>query len=649
MEQYFSFVKTGNKDQIDPWLAQFDAAYTAGNQAISDETYDRLISTYESRFGKRTVVGAPPTHSEVKLPIAMMSLDKVMKEKELQSFIVKNPGEYVVMDKVNGNAGLYEVIAGKSRLYNRGDGSTGSDLSHILPYLNLPILPFDIHIKGELVVDKKDYEPFKEDYKTNLSMVAGLLNSQSADPQRLKLIKFVAYDVSFPSNQNIELTMLQTLEHLVKYGFRIPFCATVKTLSIEWLSAFFKQQKANQVYDVDGMVVVVNRPIKYSERLVRENPKYAIAFKEYGETAVATVSHIVWEASKHRVIKPVVKVEPVTINSFTIKSLTAFNAGWVWDNKVGPGTKLLITHNTIPHILDVVERTEPQMPPEDLYPPGSWEWNETHVDIVLLEENDEIKIARIYEFFKQIGAKYWGETTIAKLYKGGFTTVKMMLESSKEDFLSKNIDGIGDGIIERMIKTREEALPMVDLAVLMSASCCFGMGFGQRRLKAITDAYPNILDMNITIQQIVDLDGFAQKTAEKFIEGLPVFKKFLDEIPLLQKVLSGKLSGEVNNVVKTPVNTNLPAVKLVAPTTTTNNRSKEDVRGKSFVFTGFRDKALENTIQSLGGDVKTGVSKKVNYVVVGGVKGEGSAKEKKAMEYGIPILSLEELRVMFGL
>jgi NAD-dependent DNA ligase len=67
------------------------------------------------------------------------------------------------------------------------------------------------------------------------------------------------------------------------------------------------------------------------------------------------------------------------------------------------------------------------------------------------------------------------------------------------------------------------------------------------------------------------------------------------------------------------------------------------------VFTGFRDKALENTIQSLGGDVKTGVSKKVNYVVVGGVKGEGSAKEKKAMEYGIPILSLEELRVMFGL
>jgi NAD-dependent DNA ligase len=644
MEQYFSFVKTGNKDQIDPWLAQFDAAYAAGNQAISDETYDRLISTYESRFGKRTVVGAPPIHSEVKLPIAMMSLDKVMKEKELQLFVTKNSGEYVVMDKVNGNAGLYEVIAGKARLYNRGDGSTGSDLSHILQYLNLPMLPFNVHIKGELVVDKKDYEPFKDDYKTNLSMVAGLLNSQSADPQRLKLIKFVAYDMSFPSNQNIELNMIQTLEHLVKYGFRIPFCTTVKTLSIEWLSAFFKQQKANQVYDVDGMVVVTNRPIKYSERLVRENPKYAIAFKEYGETAIATVSEIIWEASKHRVIKPVVKIEPVTINSFTIKSLTAFNAGWVWDNKVGPGSKILITHNTIPHILDVVERTEPQMPSEDLYPAGSWEWNDTHVDIVLLEENDEIKIARIYEFFKQIGAKYWGETTISKLYKGGFTTVKTMLESSKEDFLSKNIDGIGDGIIDRMIKTREEALPTVDLAVLMSASCCFGMGFGQRRLKAITDIYPNILNMNITVQEIMEIDGFAQKTAEKFIEGVPVFKKFLEEIPLLQKVLA----GEVNNVVKTPVNTNLPAVKMVAPITNSNGL-KEDIRGKSFVFTGFRDKALENMIQSRGGEVKTGVSKKVNYVVVGGVKGEGSAKEKKAMEYGIPVLNLEELRITFGL
>lgn len=647
--EYYNFISTGPKEQIDKWLDQLDAAYASGNQAITDEFYDRLIAAYETRFGKRTVVGSYPIHSEVRLPIAMMSLDKIMKEKELTNFVNKNPGEYVIMDKINGNSGLYEINNKTARLYGRGDGTIGSDLSHVLPYLKLPILPFNVHIKGELVVNKSDYEPFKNDYKTNLSMVAGLLNSQSADPNRLKLIRFIAYDMSFPDNQNIELTPFQTLEYLLKYGFTIPFVVLVKEININWLSNVFKQQKANQNYDVDGMVIYSNRPIKYSERLLKENPKYAIAFKEYGETAVATVIQVIWEASKHRVIKPVVKIEPVTINNFTIKSLTAFNAGWVWENKVGPGTKLIITHNTIPHILDVMESTVAQMPPENEFPAGSWEWNETHVDIILHEDNDQTKIAKIYEFFKQIGAKYWGESTIAKLYYGGFNTVKMLLESKQEDLLSRNIEGIGSGIIARMIKTRDETIQNITLPQLMSASTCFGLGFGQRRLTAILDRYPNVLNMTPTIEDISDIDGFAEKTAEKFIEGLPKFKKFLSEIPMLYSIINNPKPVSQINPISPLVNPVIPVSPISSLVVSPVDKNKESIRGKAVVFTGFRDKTLENTIKSLGGEVKTGISKKVNYLVVGGVKGQGSSKEQKAIEYGIPILNLEEFRSLFGL
>jgi len=673
-QEYYTFVTGGTKEQIDPWMEQLDKLYAAGNPALSDELYDHLFRAYEARFGKRTVVGAPPpATNKVELPVAMMSLDKIMTDKELQSFVKKNPGEYVVMSKVNGNAGLYEIKDGKTKLYNRGDGTVGTDLSHILPYLNLPVLPFDVNIKGEFVIEKKDYEPYKQDYKTNLSMTAGLLNSLSADPLRLKLIKFIAYDMSFPSNQNIELNMLQTLEYLVKYGFRIPFNTVTPALTIEWLSALFKQLKNQEVYDLDGLVVVSNRPIKYGERLLRENPKYAVAFKEYGETAVATVNNIVWEASKHRVVKPTIKIEPVTIGEFTIKSLTGFNAGWVWDNQVGIGTQLLITHNTIPHILGVLKPTEAFMPPENLYPKGSWEWNATHVDIVLFEDTDETRIAKIYEFFKQIDAKYWGETTIRKLYHGGFNTIKIMLESTREDFLRNPIDGVGAGIIDRMVRTRDEALPNITLPMMMSASSCFGIGFGQRRLSAIVDKYPNILTMNVTTKDIVELEGFAEKTAVKFIEGLPKFKQFLAEIPLLQQILRGEIRPKVGTPITqlpvaqvvgspiaqvgnfqpatafgiiTPVQ---PVAPIAQPVTNVVKKGTDTIRGKSVVFTGFRDKALENVIKAQGGDVKTGVSKKVNYVVVGGVKGEGSAKEQKAIEYGIPILNLQEFRSMFGL
>lgn len=660
MEKYVNFMTTGTKEQIDPWLGQLDALYAQGNEAISDEMYDHLVMVYESRFGKRLVVGAaPPLRGKVQLPVAMMSLDKIMKPKELEGFVKKNPGPYVVMDKVNGNAGLYTVTGGQTRLYNRGDGTEGTDLTHVLPYLNLPVLPFDVHVKGELVVNKKDYEPFKQDYRTNLSMVAGLLNSQSADPARLKLIRFVAYDMSFPNNPEIELKMSDTLKHMVKYGFTIPFNLITPALTVEWLSKFFKQQKANQVYDVDGMVIVADRPVKYGERLVRENPKYAIAFKEYGEVFETTVTGVVWEASKHGVIKPVVHVVHTPVgNGFTIRKATGFNAKWIVDNNVGPGALIQVTHNTIPYILGVVQGTEPQMPPVDKYPTGSWAWNETGVDIVLHKPTDEVKIARIYEFFKKIGAKYWGETTLAKFYNGGYNTIKQMVETTREQFGQSDIAGIGGGIIDRMVQTRDAALPQVSLPQLMAASGQFGLGLGERKIRVVTNAYPNILDIIPTVEQITALDGFAQKTAEKFVAGLPKFKQFIKNIPILERVARGQLRAPspltqpthaiipgispVVGAVSPVVGDISPAVSPVTPA------GAQDIRGKSVVFTGFRDKALENGILARGGDVKTGVSKKTAYLLVGGPKGQGSGKEKKAIQYGVPVLSVAEFKAMFG-
>lgn len=641
--EYQNFIKTGNKELIDKWLAELDLAYAQGNEAVSDQFYDSLIKIYEERFGKRLIVGAPVTKNPVALPIAMMSLDKVMTEKEMHNFMKKNPGPYVVEDKINGNSALYEIkiVGGKpdTKLYNRGDGTTGTDLTYLLQYLKLPVLPFSVYIKGELVVDKKDYEPYKQDYKTNLSMINGLVNSLSADPDRLKLIRFIAYDMAFPDNPEITLNSSKTLEYLSKYGFTVPFNVVTPGLTIEWLSALFKQQKQNQAYDVDGLVIISDRNIKYEEKLIRENPKYSVAFKEYEEGHEATVTEVVWEASKHGVIKPVVKVKPVPMpNGVTIRSLTAFNAKWIADNKIGPDSIILVTHNTIPYILDVVKSTEAQLPPANLYPEGSWKWNDTRVDIVLLEANDEVKIARLYEFFHQIGCKYWGETTLAKFYYAGFDTIKIMLEASKEQLLNAKIEGIGEGIIDRMIKSRDEALPNVTLPILMSASGAFGLGFGVRKISVVLAMYPNILNQEVDATQIKEIEGFADKTAEKFIEGLPKFKEFIDGIPILQQVIKGQLKPVSPKVVSAAVQLNIAK----------QGNGGQSFKGKSAVFTGFRDAALEESVKAVGGDVKTGISKKVDYLVVGGIKGQGSAKEKKAIELGIPVLNVAEFKQMFG-
>jgi NAD-dependent DNA ligase len=618
MEQYYDFLKRGSKENIDEWLGKLDQAYNSGKSGLTDENYDNMIKIYESRFGKRKVIGSKPTHSAVQLPLAMMSLDKIMSEKELESFTSKNPGPYIVMEKINGNAALYKTGV----LYNRGDGTEGTDLSHMLPYLNLP--NSEKFIKGELVINKKNYEPHKEEYKTNLSMINGLLNSRSADPNKLKLFSFIAYDIA-SSNR-----MSETLEKLK--DFTTPFYIKTENLSIEMLSSLYKKRKEEALYDIDGLVISADRVVEYEERLVRENPKYMVAFKEYGETAIATVINVEWEVSKNKLIKPKIKISPVTINDFTIKSLTGFNAGWILENNVGVGSQLVITHNTIPHILSVLHSTSALLPAN----PETWKWNDTKVDIVLLEENDEVKIARIYEFFKQIGAKYLGEITIGKLYKSGFDTVKKIVNMKKEDFIKKKIEGLGEGIYDRMRLSIDESVSKATLPQLMSASCVFGIGFGEKKFILITDTYPNILEMEPNIQDIISIKGFADKTAERFIEGLPKFREFMKELDLFEKKNFKKIENE-------------KVVLKVKSLEKKSSESKSNISGKTVVFTGFRDKALEAEIKELGGKVTTSVSKNTNCVVVGGSKGTGSSKETKATELGIPIYNLEEFKSKFGL
>ena len=646
MEEYYEFLRKGSKSQIDGWLQTVDENHEKGQSAFRDGDYDNLIRIYESRFGKRQVIGSTPTHSEVSLPIAMMSLDKIMAEKELQSFIQKNPGPYIVSDKVNGNAGLYH----KNNLYNRGDGTIGTNLSHMLPYLNLP--RSDNYVKGELVITKKDYAPYQSQYKTNLSMINGLLNSRSGDPEKLKMFKFIAYDVI---SENSSSNMSSTLEKLEKMKFTTPFHVKVDILSIESLSELFNKRKEEAEYDVDGLVISADCQVPYETRLLRENPKYMVAFKEYGETAVAVVESVVWEASKNKLIKPRVKINPsVTINDFTITSLTAFNAGWVRDNNVGPGTELIITHNTIPHILSVLSGTKSSLPEDD----GTWSWNKTNVDIELKEENDEVRIAKIYSFFEQLEAKYLGEVTIGKLYHAGYDNVFKIVAMEKDEFLSRKIPGLGEGVFDRMKNSIDKCFTEMNLARLMSASCAFGIGFGAKKLDLVVSQYPNILCQDITVEQVSAIKGFADKTAERFVEGLPKFREFLRELQSVRKInfekkvekvekVEREVEREVEQLEKKVIGLKLK--KKEEPEKKVEEKKEKSISGQTVVFTGFRDKNLENNIINSGGKVTTSVSGKTSFVVVGGKKGTGSAKETKAAELGIPIYSLEEFKKLYNI
>ena len=107
------------------------------------------------------------------------------------------------------------------------------------------------------------------------------------------------------------------------------------------------------------------------------------------------------------------------------------------------------------------------------------------------------------------------------------------------------------------------------------------------------------------------VDGIAETSAKLFLNNLPKFYEFYDDLGI-------KCKGA----------TKIPVAAVVINT---------KISGKSFVFTGFRDKALEEYIIRMGGFIKTTISKNTDYLVVADLN-ENSTKADKARSIGVPLI-----------
>jgi NAD-dependent DNA ligase len=161
----------------------------------------------------------------------------------------------------------------------------------------------------------------------------------------------------------------------------------------------------------------------------------------------------------------------------------------------------------------------------------------------------------------------------------------------------------------------------------------FEGNIGEKKLKLIADVYPDILDkqkrMTPSIDGLLTIPGIALITAENFLASLPNFWKFVEENGLLEYI-------DKDKDIQVPKNLGTVAMST----------EQKEFLSKTFVFSGFRNKDWEEKVTSGGGNVASGVTKKVNYLIVKD-KSESSNKIEKAKELGIPILSIEEAQKFF--
>jgi NAD-dependent DNA ligase len=606
-----SFLQTLNENQLTSMLNLANVLYRNSQPIMTDNQFDILQDFITDKYPANKdarQIGAPVERNKATLPYFMGSMDKIKPDTAaLANWCAKYKGPYVLSCKLDGVSGLYTTEGATPKLYTRGDGKVGQDISHLIPHLRLPKTK-GIVIRGEFIIPKQIFETkYKATFANPRNMVSGIVNHKTITASVADL-HFVAYEVIKPDRKPSEqFAFLSTLDvEVVLHKFET-------TLTNDLLSQTLVDWRQNYSYEIDGVIVVDDA--KYDRKI--GNPDYAFAFKMVlsDQIAEAKVVDVIWTPSKDGYLKPRVQIEPINLGGVKIEYATGFNGAFIHDNKVGIGSiiELIRSGDVIPHIRKVTVQAE-----QGKMPTVPFKWNDTHVDIMLenIGSDETVREKNIAGFFKGIQVDGLGAGNIARIIQAGYDTVPKIIKMTEADLLG--VEGFQKKTAAKLYNGIKEKIEAATLITIMSASNVFGRGFSEKRLELIMEAHPDILISEDTSSQkvakIAAIKGMATKSAEAFVERIPQFIEFI-----VAAGIDGKLA--MSNTKKT-VDESHPLF------------------GKSIVMTGFRDSELQEKLKNVGAKLGSSVSKNTFAVLVKDID-EDTGKAADARKLGIPLMTPE--------
>ena len=606
-----SFLQTLNENQLTSMLNLANVLYRNSQPIMTDNQFDILQDFITDKYPANKdarQIGAPVERNKATLPYFMGSMDKIKPDTAaLTNWCAKYKGPYVLSCKLDGVSGLYTTEGATPKLYTRGDGKVGQDISHLIPHLRLPKTK-GIVIRGEFIIPKQIFETkYKATFANPRNMVSGIVNHKTITASVADL-HFVAYEVIKPDRKPSEqFAFLSTLDvEVVLHKFET-------TLTNDLLSQTLVDWRQNYSYEIDGVIVVDDA--KYDRKI--GNPDYAFAFKMVlsDQIAEAKVVDVIWTPSKDGYLKPRVQIEPINLGGVKIEYATGFNGAFIHDNKVGIGSiiELIRSGDVIPHIRKVTVQAE-----QGKMPTVPFKWNDTHVDIMLenIDSDETVREKNIAGFFKGIQVDGLGAGNIARIIQAGYDTVPKIIKMTEANLLG--VEGFQKKTAAKLYNGIKEKIAAAPLITIMSASNVFGRGFSEKRLELIMEAHPDILISEDTpaqkVAKISAIKGMATKSAEAFVERIPHFLEFI-----VAAGIDSKLA--VSNKKKT-VDESHPLF------------------GKSIVMTGFRDSELQEKLKNVGAKLGSSVSKNTFAVLVKDID-EDTGKAADARKLGIPLMTPE--------
>jgi len=648
-------------EKLEKQIREANDAYRSGNPIMSDQEYDHLLDQLhvyspKNELFSKGVIESTPTDRKRKLPIQMYSLDKTKDIDELKSWIklkkLPNDIEVVITPKYDGISLCVHEL--NNQCWTRGDGEIGqlsnehyklikhmSDEEYILTQKD------SVYTFGEGIISKKDFEQFKDEYSAARNLVAGLFNKKEPT-DKLKSVNYIRYgwENTLKINRKNELDYLNILNPI-----QVPY----KVMSLSKLTENFLDNTYNlwsSDFEIDGLVVDIN-DYNIRQSLGREtnlNPAYSRAIKlsKWVKTVSTKVLDIEWNVGKNGILSPVLIVDQVDFNGVKINRVTGYNWRYLCDNHIAHNSIIEITRSgdVIPKHLNTLTWEETkylkivEMTYKSKCPSCGADLDVDDNDVNLFCSNDydcpEQQIKKIIHFFKALEFDNVGEGELRNLYNEGFESVESIWNISVVELLQLNgwAQKSIDNFLNQIKKWNDSG---IGIAKYLYALDLFNDSLGKKTIQKIIDdlSEKEIDEMSNTItgirfgdsvrypsfvNRLTTIDGIAEKSANSFIQGLVTFYK------------QDSYRTIINNVIW---NKNLKTKIMNA---------KFD--GFKVCFTGFRNKEMEATIVSGGGEIASGVSKNTTHLVVKDIN-SSSSKTIKAKELGIEIDDENSFKLKF--
>lgn len=684
-EQTLAFLKSGTfakKDiQVLRGVLKFHEHryYVLNDPLISDGEYDQLYKGLEKieREHPELISADSPTQRVAKgltkdFPtvqhlVPMLSLDNSYNSEDLIDFDRKaregsgaNQIEYCVEPKFDG-ASISLIYENDllSRGATRGDGVEGDEITtNCRQIRSLPLSAQfskyglqQVEIRGEVLINKSNFKKYNEQLMEQ--GVPPLANPRNAASGTLRL-----KDPAEVAKRNLEAFVYHISDYYLLDGRPVPKELQTHggSLGLLWDLGFRSPEKEKKVfqgieaviqycqefeagrddlpYEIDGMVIKVNSfALQDKLGMTSHHPRWAIAYKFKARQGTTKLLNVEFQVGRTGAVTPVAKLEPVSVGGVTVSSISVHNEEYIREKDLRKGDTVLIERagDVIPQIVKSQPELRTGKEEPIIFP--------THCPVC----NSKL--------FKEETEAVWRCINI----ECPAQVLERIIHFVSKDAM--DIRGFGDANVRKFS----------DMGLLKDIPGIYTLdfdklkgqeGFGQKSIDNLRQAIDH--SRNQPLHRLIYALGIrfvgetTAKTLANRVEHLLDFQSFTQEQLLELEDVGPKVAGSIFHFFQNPDNIHM-LKQLEAEGLQLKNTKKEvtqggSLEGQTFLLTGtlptLKRSEAEALVEEHGGKLVSGVSSKLNYLIVG--EDAGSKLEKAKKINTVKIISEAEFLRLIG-